>query len=325
MHEATPLSLIFLGVIAGSGGLYLLLTARAESPEILRWLGPTFVATALLPVAALLVSGDDWPPSLLDHWYAVAPFALAGLAALASALIVVTDCRETRAAVAFAALLFTSTVICCFQQAFLTALLLAAAGCGTLALLRRGAEGQAVDHRTSEPRLREPVLACLMGAVLATSLVGAVHSAVDPDFDRQPAAKKLRTATSRGTPKGETPAAARSDIRLAHHALILAVLIFATGCVGVGTRAAPAAILLSSGVALVGIVSALAACGSLHTQTTGDLFAGLVLGTAALVFTLQRSTLTPLLMTATHGHLFRRLAARQSIGAETQVVEEPDG
>ncbi len=328
MQAATPLPLLLLGIAAGTGGLYGMLSLRDDSPELARWLGPTFVATALLPVLALVGRGDDWPASILDRWYWIALFALLAIGSTAAAVIVVTSYRKTHGVVGFSALLFCCAGICCFQQAYLTALILAIGGGAIAALLRRHITQQPNDEvLASVPRPREPVLACLMGTVLATTLVSAVHASVDPEFGRSATGEKIRT-TNPAESELVPPA---PDVRLAHHSLVPAVLIFALGCVGISTRREPLAMLLSSGVVIVGVVSVLASGGGLHDQPIGDLFAGLVLGVAAVVCLLLRTTLTPLLLAARFEEAEMRSDAEnvqrpfEAESSASRVAEERDG
>jgi len=327
------LPLLLLGSLAGTGGLYTMLNAGRESADIVRWMGPTLVATALLPVAAIVTSNStDWPPSLLEKWYAGAAFAGLALCTIVLSLAVTVLRSQTHAVPSFLGLLLCCAGICCFHGAFLTASILGVASIAA-GVVRRLLSERANESRPVQPqddRPREPMLACLTGAVLATTLVSAVHASVDLQFARQSSEGEVPQAIEFQPIRDDVQARRlEPDVQLAHHSLILAALLVAVGCVGLSTRAEPTAVLCSCGVALLGAMLAFVSFGGLHQQSVGDWFASSMMVVAAVIVLAGRSRLWPVVVASIEDS--PRLTAVTGCEASAdnspaqQVSEDSDG
>jgi NADH:ubiquinone oxidoreductase subunit K len=91
------------------------------------------------------------------------------------------------------------------------------------------------------------------------------------------------------------------NLRLAHHSLIAAALVLASGCLGISTRREPLIVLLSAVAVLAGLVVSLTAFDALHQQRAGDWLAGAALGLAVCLAISLRSRLSPLLVDPVFG------------------------
>lgn len=308
-----PTLLVLIPAISALG-LYPLLarTDRADRRWI-RGLGGGLIGLLLVLLGVLAATDvPEWPASRLDSLIASATYVLLAGGILACAGWSIASRNTWRSLWAFLLMLAANAGLLLFLDApfVATAMLLLAAGTAAAGLkwpgwIRVAKKGTVPFAQADSPLFRlfcrEPLLACIAGALLAVALIGAVHRAwaveafPDSESRAQSALPRFtgrkidekRSRSSTLNPQSSTPSSesmsSRFDYRLLHNSLVVGALLFAAGAVGWVGRRDRVALVLSAGIMLQGVVLSLCAFGRFHGSETGQMWSLGVLAVGAIV------------------------------------------
>jgi hypothetical protein len=284
-----PLPALLLLVAIGAVGLYLALPRGPESEtRAVRLAGAGLGAVSATFLALATLAGwralPGWEGSRLDAIGSSLLFHGLALIALLSAGAAVTSRTARGGGAASAVLLVAGSGLMMFAGRWwaAAALLVIGAAIVVTLLIHNRRIGWRTDLDSPHPRertgpvelVREPLLACAAGALLATGLLAAAHKAVidelplttevernhrppSPRYRAFPRTSALQAITQAGaTDEDESKipdAAVSPDLPLLHRLLGTAVFLFAVGIAGTLCRRSVWALGLSGGTALLAV------------------------------------------------------------------------
>jgi hypothetical protein len=287
----------FVLVAIGAIGLYLALPRGPESePRAVRGAGALLGTASLVFLALASVGGvPDRSPSSLATAHGALAYYGGGLAALLAASTAVSARTVGACVAAFAALLAAGSGLTALAGSAMAAwpeLALAALAAALVVGIRRrrpaGDRGSAGESPALLEISREPLLACVGGALLATCLTVAGQAAavnelprtVEVERNAQPPSQRNRawprfrvieqmTGAAPARFDNRAAAAERAEARadqsapgdsaVLHHLLMTAALMLGIGAVGLLARRRTWAVAASAGIVVQAVILLLAA------------------------------------------------------------------